>query len=156
MPRVHACQMWCIHAYRLLPEGLLTEKPRLVVRESVLKISKKLRFAGRVLTTIQVPVIGRGAGAALYANLLHPTLPLQDRLTNKRRYRTALPRIFLNYHKKINKITNIFEYQQIFDFSPTDINLGEFISSMYPCACEGERVLVHSAQLVGRTVAEVR
>ena len=140
----------------LLSEGMFIEKPRLAVCERALKVSRKLRYAGRMLKKISVPMIGRFTRAALHANVPHPILPLQNRLTNKRRYRTALPRIFLNYHKKINKITNIFEYQQIFDFSPTDINLGEFISSMYPCACEGERVLVHSAQLVGRTVAEVR
>ena len=63
---------------------MLTEKPRRAVCESVLKISKKLRFAGRMLKKIPIPVIGTGTGAALYANVPHPTLPLQNRLTNKK------------------------------------------------------------------------
>ena len=99
--------MWYIHAYRLLPEEMLTEKPRHAVRQSVLKISRKLRFAGRVLKNIPISLIGRGAGTALYTNFPHPTLPLQDGLTKKRRYRKAWPRIILNHHKKISKITEI-------------------------------------------------
>ena len=71
----------------LLSEGMFIEKPRLAVCERALKVSKKLRFAGRMLEKISVPMIGGCTRAALHA--LHPTLPLQNRLTNKRRYRKA-------------------------------------------------------------------
>jgi len=82
----------------LLSEGMLTEKPRLAVCEHALKVSRKLRNAGRMLKKISVPVIERCTRAALHANVPHPTLPLQNRLTNERRYRKAYPRIILNHH----------------------------------------------------------
>ena len=47
---------------------------------------------------------------ALYANLSHPTLHLQDLLTNRRRYRKAYPAIILNHQKRIY----LKDYQQSF------------------------------------------
>ena len=72
------------------PEGTYTPK---VVHTRVPPI------AGRMLKNISVPMIGRCTRAALHANVPHPTLPLQNRLTKKRRYRKAQPRIILNHHE---------------------------------------------------------
>ena len=94
----------------LLSEGMFIDEPRLAVCERALKVSRKLRYAGRMLKKISVPMIGRCTRAALHANVPHPTLPLQNRLTNKRRYRKAEPRIILNHHEKISKITNISKF----------------------------------------------
>ena len=73
----------------LLSEGMFTEKPRFAVCERALKVSRKLRYAGRMLKKISVPMIGRCTRAALHATVPHPTLPFQNRLTKKRRYRKA-------------------------------------------------------------------
>ena len=66
-------------------EGIVTEEPRLTVKERSLEIIRELRCAGRVLEKIPVPKLRRGAEAAPHADFTKPLLPQRASLTNKRR-----------------------------------------------------------------------
>ena len=58
----------------LLSEGMFIEKPRLAVCERALKVSRKRRYAGRMLKKISVPMI-RGCCGRKFMFRLVPSKP---------------------------------------------------------------------------------
>ena len=68
-----------------MAECLLTEEPRLAIRERLLKVRRELRCAGRMLEKISVPKLGRNAAAAPHAYVSQPTLTQRNSLADKGR-----------------------------------------------------------------------
>ena len=90
---------------RLRAEGIVTEEPRLTIKERSLEIIRKLRCAGRVLKEIPVPKLRRGAEAAPHADFAHLLLPQKNCLSNERRLRKMIE--YKMKTKKNMKNTNI-------------------------------------------------
>ena len=74
-----------IERSRLRAECLLTEEPRLAIRERLLKVRRELRCAGRMFKEIAVPELGRSAAAAPHAHVSQPTLTHRSSLADKGR-----------------------------------------------------------------------
>ena len=69
-----------IERSRLRAECLLTEEPRLAIRERLLKVRRELRCAGRMFEKITVSELGRSASAAPHAHVSQPTLTQRNSL----------------------------------------------------------------------------